>query len=182
MNTRFLTAFFLVLILSCSSSRQNVYSEAESQNLLERLSNDPYVIELQWARPLTTAEMSRLYGSELMPAASQSGQINIMDSANYIKKLNDTVMLYLPYFGTRQLSVNPSDSNSAIRFVGIPETYAVNFNEKKQNHSIIMKLKTRTELLNVSIQVFNKDKVQVNINSSHRTSITYSGGIKYFAE
>jgi hypothetical protein len=174
--------YFWVLItifsVACQSSKTALYSPEEVAVATKNLEEGNYTIELEWARPLNTAEMSRLYSSNMLPAISQSGQINILDSANFIKKTGDSLKLYLPYFGTRQISVNPADSNSAIRFEGVPENYQVTFNERKQFHTVTFKIRNKTEAHNVAIQIYPDQKVQVNLNSSHRTGISYTGKIK----
>jgi hypothetical protein len=169
----------LIGLVACKSADVAPYSTEEAALVEKNLSNGKYTVELEWARPLNTAEMSRLYSSNMLPAISQSGQINILDSANYIKKVSDSLSFYLPYFGTRQVSVNPADSNSALRFEGVPVSYQVNFNQRKQFHTVNTKVKSKTETLNLSIQVYKSKKVQVNVNSSHRTSISYTGKIKW---
>jgi len=170
---------FLIVLVACKSADVDPYSAEEAALVEKNLTDGNYTIELEWARPLNTAEMSKLYSSNILPAISQSGQINILDSANYIKKAGDSVSLYLPYYGTRQVSVNPANTNSALRFEGVPASYQVSFNERKQYHSVNTRVKIRTETLNLSIQVYKSKKVQVNVNSSHRTSISYTGNINW---
>ena len=167
----------LMLLIGCKSG-DSVQQMAEAQQAKELIEQKDFEVSLQWARPLVSNELSQLYASNLMPIDSRAGQINLSGTSNFIRKIGDSLSVYLPYFGTRQMNVNISDTNGAIEFEGIPEDYKIKYNESKQRHQINFGMKEDSEKYNVSIMVYSNRRVQVNINSTYRTSIMYTGSVQ----
>ena len=166
--------FILLTLVSCSVSRQSF--EPEKAAILDsQLKDGNYEAKFMWARPLMSNELSNIYATNLLPAISQTGRVNILDAQNFIRKSGDSIDMYLPYFGTRHLSVDIGENNSAISFKGIPKKYTVKFYEKKQLYVVSFVVRRRTETFNVTMQLYPEDRIQLNINCSHRSTIIYEG-------
>jgi len=172
-STKFLV--ILLLLLTACSSADKVVKTEEALATKAFVENSDYEVQLQWARPLATSELSQLAAANLLPMDSRSGQINLRGTQNFIRKYGDSLSVYLPYFGTRQVTINPADTNGAIEFDGIPEDYRVSYNEKRQRSVINFSMDDGTETYNVAITVYSNKRVQVNVNSSFRNSIFYTG-------
>jgi hypothetical protein len=70
-----------------------------------------------------------------------------------------------------------ADTNGAIQFDGVPEDYRITYNEKRQRSVINFSMDDGTENYNVAITVWANKRVQVNVNSSFRNSIMYTGNM-----
>ncbi len=177
MNSTKYLVIFLILLTACSSAEKAVTTEQAMQTRAF-VENQDFEVQLQWARPMASNEMAQLAANNLLPIDSRAGQINIRGTQNFIRKYGDSLSVYLPYFGTRQMTVNMADNNGAIQFDGLPENYKVSYNEKRQKSVINFSMDDGTETYNVAISIFANKRTQVNVNSSFRNSIFYTGQVK----
>jgi len=171
----------LVAFTGCKSTDGTAKAEQalKTKNLVEK--ND-YEITFSWARPMLTNEMAQLTNANLMPMDSRSGQINLLGTANYIRKRGDSLEVYLPYYGTRQMGGRMGDTNGAIEFKGVPENYELIYNEKKGRTEVSFEMKEETELYQVYMTVIASQRANVSVNSSQRTPIRYSGKVNALKE
>ena len=174
-------AVLLIIIIGCKSadSAGKVAQALETKNLVE---NTDFEIGFTWANPLFTNEIAQISNSNLLPLESRSGRINLLGTANYIKKRGDSLEIYLPYYGTRQIGVQMGSNNGAIEFTGIPTDYNLEYNEKKRHSEISFKMKEDTERYRVYVTIDANKNVQVNLNSTQRTSIKYTGKVSALKE
>lgn len=115
-------------------------------------------------------------------ATSQGGQrINLMSNPTFIKMDTKKADAYFPFFGTAQVA--GYGSGGGIEFNGNVQNYTVTFNDKKQKATIKFNAKSETsENFDVTIDVYGSLSATVNINSSNRSSMNYSGKIKPFVK
>lgn len=134
-------------------------AEKEYQEMKTLISSEPFMFDGEWAN-------------------SQSGRrINLTSNPTYLKIESKNADAYMPFFGTSQ--VGGYGAGGAIEFIGEVEDYTVTFNDKKQNATIKFNSKSKTtESFDVTITVFGSLSATVNINSSSRSSMSYSGKIK----
>jgi len=181
MKNLIVLGLLLLFLGGCKSmdSAAKVEKALETKNLVE---NSDFEISFTWANPLFTNEIAQLSNANLLPLESRSGRINLLGSANYIKKRGDSLEIYLPYYGTRQIGVQMGSNNGAIEFTGIPTDYELAYNEKKRHSEISFKMKEDTERYRVYITVDAEQNVSVNLNSTQRTSIKYTGKVSALKE
>jgi hypothetical protein len=152
-----------------------VVSEAEARQTRDLIENRNYELTMTWATPLATNAMNQISNANMLPMDSRTGRINLQGTSSYIRTKGDSLEVYLPYFGTRQLSITPGDTSGTIQFEGLPERYEAVYNEKKQFTDISFRMKDRTEQYDVNIRVFGNRSANVSVNSTHRNSIRYTG-------
>jgi hypothetical protein len=137
---------------------------------------------MEWATPLATNAMNQISNANLLPMESRSGRINLMGSSSYIRTRGDSLLVYLPYYGTQQISLPPGNTNGAIQFEGVPLRYETRYNDKKDLSDISFRMKDDTEQYDVFIKVYGNKKASVYINSTHRNSIRYTGELNALKE
>ncbi|MEM7186959.1 MAG: DUF4251 domain-containing protein [Bacteroidota bacterium] len=165
----------LVLLVSCKSG-QDAVTQRNSEATKSLVENGDYEIQLAWARPLMTNELAQLGNSNLLPFESRAGRINLIGSASYVKKKGDSLEVYLPYYGTRQMAPKVGGYNdAAIEFKGVPEDYTVEYNERKNRTEVNFKMKEGTEKYNVNMTITGSKRATVRVYSTQRTSISYTG-------
>lgn len=167
-------AILLLLLTACKSGDSTVQSEA-AQQTKALVENGPYEVKFNWANPMTTNEMVQLSNANLLPIDSRAGQINLIGTANYIRKRGDSLEVYLPYYGTRQMAPIMGNNNVAIEFEGVPEKYEVTYNEKKGRSEVNFVLKEGSERYQVYMNVGPSKRTTLRVNSSQRTPIKYTG-------
>jgi len=169
---------FSLLLLSCGSTSSVNRDPARTDHLKKVVTDAHYEINSIWAFPLMTQGISSIANSGLFMPGNNASRIDLIGNFNYLKVIGDSVSVALPYFGERQMGGGYANSDTGITFDGIPEDYTVQWDEKKNRYQIEMKIRQRTETLQLIITVFPSLKADINVNSTHRTSIGYSGNLK----
>lgn len=110
--------------------------------------------------------------------ATTSGgrRINLINNPNWLKVMNDSVDLFLPYFGTGQVPSN-SLTDGGLTYQGIPESYELDINEKKMSYMIRIRTKGAGEQLDLTLQVYGNGSAYINVSSTVRTFIKYQGSL-----
>lgn len=172
----------LMLFVAACKSTDPAVSDATANSTRNLIADGNYRMSFYWASPRVTNEFTQLSAANLLPIDSRSGRINLTGTENYIRVKGDSVQLYLPYFGTRQLSMNPAETSGSILYEGLLEDYTVDYDETKRRSSIRFSVKEDSEKFDISIQVAGNTNVTANVYSTHRTSISYTGEIAPIAE
>lgn len=164
----------LVITLSCSSTKNHEATAEEINALNDLVQQKEFEFTARWAKPLTTTALNSVINAGLLPPGSTVNNIDLTGNSNYLRMQGDSVMAYLPYFGERQLGgagYNPS--NTAIQFEGVPDELEVN--KKGNGYQISFNIRNKTETYQVNAQLFPNKRGSININSSHRFPIVYTG-------
>lgn len=162
-----------VLLGSCASLPSGKASSSDLAELEEKVENRNFNLVSNWAFPLMTQGITSVANSGLLLPGSSANRIDIMGNVNYFKVRGDSVLISLPYFGERQIGGGYADRDVGIRFEGVPQDYLV----KKEGDQINIEInvKDRSETLRFNLFLFPSGKAEINMNSSHRSSIRYSG-------
>ncbi|NAS30650.1 DUF4251 domain-containing protein [Flavobacteriaceae bacterium R38] len=170
--------FFSIVLMSCSSSRQSV-DATQSGNLDDLIAKKEFRIDATQAFPIVTTSSNAVISALTLPNGSNAGNIRLVGQTAYIKMENDIIEGHLPYYGERRLVTSTfNNSNNGIRFKGTPEKLTITKKTKnryKINFNIGSDLDTET--FQVSMTLFPNNNCSISINSTHRTSISYSGVI-----
>lgn len=149
-----------VLSFSCGSSMDR--SSESMANLQQLIDQKHFEIENDWAMPL------------------RGSQINLIGNPNYIRFKNDSVELFLPYFGVRQ-SGGGYNSESGIKYEGIAQDLQIRKN-KAGNTEILFEGEQKSENLDFRIILYPNLNAQTHVNSSQRDPISYKGEIHEWQE
>lgn len=142
------------------------------------LSTDNFEIRSNWAMPLATMSMNSLANAGLLPPGSSAGQINLIGNSNHVKVIGDSLSVYLPYFGERQMRGGYNSDGAGIDFEGIPERMKITKNDEKQRYDILLNLKDDSENFTLNITLFPNFNSSINVTSSQRFPIRYSGSVQ----
>ncbi len=160
----------IVLIMGCASQRPATTNE----RLDEAIAKRTFEIKAQFAHPLVTRAMSQIGNSGLLPQGSTIGQINISETANFFRIHGDSVAADLPYYGERQLGGGYANKGGIV-FAGVPENLEIRRDSITKGYTITFGIDGKTENFRVNAQVQPNLRSQLRINSTHRTTIRYSG-------
>ena len=134
-----------------------------------------FEIESDWAQPQVTTAFAQL--GDLLPAGSNASNISLIGNSNYLQIKDSIVNAFLPYYGERRQGGAYGSGKTGIEFEGVPQDFKTN-RGKKNSYEIRFNIKdknSRSENYTVYVQVFPNLSSSININSSHRTSISYRG-------
>uniref|UniRef100_UPI00404A5D9F DUF4251 domain-containing protein n=1 Tax=Gelidibacter sp. TaxID=2018083 RepID=UPI00404A5D9F len=177
----------VTLLISCSSTK--TYTEQEQQayqRLKDLVQTKQLKIQSNFARPMATTAFTQVANSGIFGPGNSATNIDIASNSNLLKIQGDSITGYFPFFGEQRFGGSyPSGNNQGIDFRGIPKDYKVTHNDVK--HSVMINFKIddqhRTnEHYNVFITVFPNKRSTIQINSTNRTSIEYSGSVQALKE
>ncbi|NER11311.1 protein of unknown function [Muriicola jejuensis] len=168
--------------MSCAVSSKRTSAGDPLLKLEEKLTTRSYRIEANWAFPLMTQGITQVVNSGLLLPGSNANSINLMGNANYFRVEGDSVMIALPYFGERQIGGGYGARDVGIAFEGIPLSYKWKKEEKRERMVVEIEVRDRIETLVFKLFLFPSGKADINVNSSHRSSIRYSGEMIPVAE
>lgn len=161
-----------IMCLGCATTR-NTTNDLAAIDALIAAGN--FEITATWAKPLVSNELYQIASSGLLPPGSQASQISLIGNSNYVRFLDGTVTGYLSYYGTQQQAKRNSN---AITFNGIPENYQVITRKQNNGKQIDFDIVNDSERFAVSIVIYPNKNTRINISSSTRSAIAYTGTIQ----
>lgn len=168
--------FLLVFSLSCKSTSSPEVTAQQIKELEEIVDNKSFEFSAKWARPLANSSLNSIANAGLFPPGSNNNAIDLTGNTNYFRMVGDSVKAYFPYFGEIQLGgAGFLGSNNAIQFEGVPEN--IKMEKSSKGYQITFNIQNKTETYQVDAKLFPNKKGNININSSHRLPISYSGNI-----
>lgn len=182
LKTIFWITIFGGILMSCGSSSKTMGSKAESQQLDELVFKKSFEIKSDRAMPMATSSLNSISNAGLLPPGSSASQISLIGNPNYLKVMGDSVAVYLPYFGERQMGGGYDNDGPGIQFEGVPEDMEIKKDDEKQRYNIRFKMTDDAETFNVNMTLFPNLNSMINVNSSHRLPISYSGQVSPISE
>ncbi len=152
---------------------------ATSKQLERLVALKTFEIENNWAQPQVIGAMSQIQNSGLLPPGSSASSIDLTNHTNYFRMKEDSVFAYLPYYGEQRIAGRYTNNEMGIAFEGVPEALTIG-KGKKSSYLITFTIngKNKTsENYAVTLKLFSNLTSTMSINSSHRTSITYTGRV-----
>jgi len=176
------TILMIALISGCGSLPDKQASEASVRALDSLVAGRSFEIVSTWAFPLMTRGITSVANSGLLLPGSNANRIDLIGNSNYLRVKGDSVYVSLPYFGERQIGGRYGNSDVGIKVEGVPREYQLEKDEKKNSYRIEFRIRDEIESLQFFLTFFPSGKADINVNSTHRTSIRYSGLAKPLAE
>jgi len=177
LKTILLLITFGGILISCASTSKTMGTKTESQQLVELVSKKHFEIHSDRAMPMATASLNSISNAGLFPPGSSAGQISLIGNPNYLKVMGDSVAIYLPYFGERQMGGGYNNNGPGIKFEGVPQDMEITKDEENQRSNIRFKIKDGSETFNIDVTLFPNLNSMINVNSSQRFPIRYSGQV-----
>ncbi len=115
----------------------------------------------------------QITNSWLMPMRGR--QINLIGNPNYIQIKNDSVEVFLPYFGVRQMG-GAYSGDSGIKFSGLMDAYKISENSKKKSYEIEFETHG-AETFTFFITIYQSGQTYTNVQSAERDNVSYRGVI-----
>lgn len=183
MNRLGVVLIMFVLLCSCKaklSSAQLQERTVQLEQIASDMEQNGYIIAMKTAYPLNTASLNSATNALLLQNGNSADRINLTDRNDFLKRIGNKVIADLSYFGERQIIASGyPDTDAGINFTQAITDYAQSIDEAKGTIDIRF---TATDVSNeqyiVSIAIRKSLTADVNIVSSHRTNIRYTGTLK----
>ena len=177
MKALFFSGLCAILLLGCTASKQGNETAAAETNAL--VTGDFEIIST-WANPIGNSALNRTGAQGALGVDSNAGRVNIAGNTNYVRKIGDSLSVYLPYYGTRTTGATPlmETTQSSIIFEGIPNTYTVTTGRNGRFTQVLFAIETEKERYSFLVKVFSKNTVTMDVTATHRNRIQYEGRIE----
>ena len=161
-----LAVLFLVVACGVNYSVPDINNFADLKEFAE---SKELQIENQWANPMRANTVTFINNPNF-----NSGNVNLIGNPNYIKFKGDSVDIFLPYFGVRQMGGGFND-RGGIKFEGIPEDFKMTENEAKDYVRYEFMGRDDSEIYQFYITFYANGNASTAVNSSQRDNISYTG-------
>lgn len=148
--------FILITLVACGGSRHNA-DEGDFSELQELVEAGEFEIQNDWAFP------------------NNSNNINLIGNPNHLIFKNDSVDIFLPYFGIRHAGGNYADREGGIVYSGPLKDYEKDTDETKGY--IVLKFNgvRSGENMSFTVTLYPNKKARTRVISTQRTPISYEG-------
>ena len=172
-----LLAFSTIVFTACTSTQP--MTEAQKKELLAWGTKTPFEIISNRAMPMPTAAFSALANSGILTPGNTASSIDLTTTSNYFKMEGDTISGRLPYFGERRMGGNYGSNDISIRFDGVPKKSSIEYLNNKQRVEMRFGISQEddNEQYDILVMIFPNKTVRIDVTSSERTPISYSGTI-----
>lgn len=160
---KILLLFFISISMSCGGAKNSTEQENYEQ-LSNMVNNQRFEIENQWANPM------------------RGGMVNLLGNPNYLIFSKDSVDVYLPYFGERQMGGGYGNREGGIVFKGVPEEVNIIENREEKNITLRFRGQQGNEDLRFIVVLYPDGGANTSVNSSQRDAISYRGEFRVLQE
>jgi hypothetical protein len=177
-KTIVLLGMVLGLFWSCGgakSAESIALKNLQFEALKTLVATKSFVFNAETAYPMQTYAVMQVTNALLRNTGNAPGRISLTGNGDYITIKGDTVQAELAYFGEVRIVSSMNSRDSGINFDGVPSTFDITENEKKQTLRLEFDIRAKTEPFSVIMQLYPNKRATVFINSINRTSIRYDG-------
>nr|WP_298926338.1 DUF4251 domain-containing protein [uncultured Allomuricauda sp.] len=179
---KYIISMLIVITAGCASNPKSTATTQEIEAINRLVSEKSFEIKANWANPLATGSINSIANAGLLPVGSTANRIDLSGSASYLRVIGDRVEANLPYFGERQMGGTYNSNNIGIQFEGVPKDFEIVPNKKTQGYTMRFTISAATETYQVVAQLTPSFSSSLNINSTHRTAIWYTGNVGEYAK
>lgn len=172
----------MLFLVSCKNIEPlSAETQAQAQQMHEKITQQQLSIAATWAYPQANSTLNQLAINSGLGSGNTSTRISLAGNGDFLKIHKDSVSAYLPYYGERRIS-GGYNTESGIKFDGVPREYTVVYNEQKGRSEINFSISQGTESFQLYIDVYPNGNAQFSVSSSHRTNIRFDGALRPFVE
>lgn len=158
---------FLLLVLcsACGVQKNTTKDSGDFKGIQELVRSGSFQIEHGWVNTM------------------RGNNINLIGNSNYIKFKNDSVSIYLPYFGVREAGGNYGGiGDGAISYQGKPEKLKIKEFPDKNKIELNFECQKETETFQFFVTLYGSLSANTSLNSSNLEGISYRGNVSAIPE
>ncbi len=179
MKGSYLISLIMVFVLmSCGTNTSKNITEQQQREFTQLMDSNEFEIVFISAQPMASQGLQAVANAGLLAPGSNLARIDLIGTANYLRRVGDSVSASLPYYGERQIGGAYNNSEEVgINFKGTPTDISLVKNEKNGSYKMNYTIKNKTETFIVNSVLFPNKTVSTTISSSHRRTISYRGKV-----
>lgn len=172
MKMKYLIVLGLVIAFVSCGTQNAAKTKVNEEKMRSFATVDSIKIESNWARPLNATEIQN---TGLLPIGSSAANISLIGNTNYFKIIGDSLSVYLPYYGRRQMVGPNNPDDVGIVFEGIPSEFTQSYNQRKNRYEYYFEFNNGTENFQTRVNIYSNLRTDIQVNSTYRTFISYGG-------
>lgn len=180
-NSIYILLLLSTVFIGCNSASKIVQPTAQSRELDQWVAQKSFEINAESAIPLMTNSLNQVTNAGLLPPGSSANRISLIGTSNHLRFSFGELDASLPFFGERQIGGGYNNKNSGIIFQGIPKNYEAVKDDRTLKHTIKFDIMNKTEAFGVTLILYPNLKSEIQINSSQRFPMRYTGRVKAIA-
>ena len=177
-KTILITIIALVVLWSCGSSKKTSFTAEQKNQLHQLVADKNFEINSEWANPLPSTALNSIANSGLLAPGNTVNRINLIGNTNFLIIKGDSIKAKLPYYGERRIATTYNSYNVGIELNGLLKDWKTEFDEHKKRYILRFQANQNTENYDFNITIFPNRRTDINVNSTHRNNISYSGNVK----
>ena len=150
---------FLAIAFTGCKSKSNLYETQQYAELEKIVDSRSFEVENNWAIPL------------------RGTQINLIGNDNFISFSKDSLRLFLPYFGVRQMG-GGYDPVVGFEYEGRIQELQINKKPAENLIEVLFETDQKTETLNYRLTLYGGGNSRLKVNSNQRDNISYTGNYR----
>ena len=108
----------------------------------------------------------------------QGRRISLTSNANFLKFNNDSINIYLPYFGTSTSGGAAMTNDGGIVYSGPVNKFKMSVDDKKKKITLDFVANDKNDTFIFNMVIFKGGNTLINVISDYRSSIKYDGRTK----
>lgn len=173
-----ITIITLLVLWSCGSSKKTSLTTEQENQLHQFIAGKNFEINSDWAYPLPSTALNSIANSGLLAPGNTVNRISLIGNTNFLIIKGDSIKAQLPYYGERRIVTSYNSNNVGIELNGILKGWKTEFDEKKEHYTLHFQVNQNAENYDFNITIFPNRRTDINVNSTHRNNISYSGNVK----
>lgn len=162
----------LMFTYGCSSKRE--MGNQELKDLDQAVSSRNYRIEMQVMEPRLTVATQQITTILMRGTGNTANRVDINGRGHYFTVRNDSLIVDLPYIGERRMGGGYDNSKGGI-IINDPLKSYTETTTKNGERMFTMNASNGIENYDFTVSIFKNGFSRVNVTSSHRLGITYTG-------
>lgn len=176
-----LAVLSIIIMTSCAGSRLNETPEQKAA-VDNAISSKDFTVAIEVMEPRVTFAVQNVANELLRNTGNTANRVSLDGQGYELKIKNDSVITRLPYVGERQMGGGYNNLDTGIIVDGPITNYQEKTDSKKGETIITMDAMNGAETYSIQLTIQQYGFTRVNVNSSQRNSIAYSGKLVFVEE
>jgi hypothetical protein len=182
LNSRNILAVASIIIITSCASTNSIETPERQAAVDNAINSKDFTVAVEVMEPRVTVAVQNVTNELLRNTGNTGNRVSIIGDGHTIRFHNDSIVTSLPYIGERQMGGGYNNTDTGIILDGPITNYQEKTDSKKGETIITMDTMNGTESYRVQLIVQQYGYTYVNISSSQRNSIAYTGKLVFIEE
>lgn len=167
--------------MSCASTVQVTDKIEKNETIINLVDSKKFEIKNEFVTPIAANGMI----SDIIAPRDNATNLSLDRNDSHFKIVNDSISVYLPFFGERRIltyGYSPSSHEGFIVYSGIPQKFKSYYDEATNEYRYDMRFRKNCEAFRIRLTIYGDGSTRIFLSSTNRSSLFYSGKVKLLEE